>query len=280
MIYVIIPVYNRIEKTIRCLDSILKQNTKDIKIVIVDDASTDNTNQIIKKKYPKVVVLNGTGLLFWTGAIRLGVNYVLNICHQKDWILLANNDVEFDNSCINKLILLSEKYNRKIIVSALSVDLKDKNTVIKTGTIIRSWFFNWNYQILDKYKISDIKNEKEIEANLLTGRCLLHPVDIFSKIGNYASEKLPHYGGDDEFTARAKSFGYRLFVLPSAIVFLDQDNGHKRKEVFLKEFFTSIKSSTNLIYRWRLTRMIVPLYAQPTFYLVSIFKSIIQYFRK
>ena len=125
-----------------------------------------------------------------------------------------------------------------------------------------------------------MKFKKEIEANLLTGRCLLHPVEIFKKIGNYNSEKLPHYGGDDEFTARARSAGYKLFVLPSAIVFLDQDNSHRRKEGFFQELFVNVKSSTNLIYRWRLARMIVPLYAQPTFYLISIIKSIIQYFRK
>lgn len=280
MIYIIIPVYNRIRKTIKCLDSIFKQNRKDIKIIIVDDGSTDKTKKIINDKYSKIIMLNGTGSLFWTGAVQFGINYVLSICHQKDWVLLANNDVEFDNGCIDKLVTLSEKYNRKIIAGALSVDLKDKNTIVKSGTIVKSWFFNLNYQILNKCKISNIKSKKEIEANLLTGRCLLHPVEIFKKIGNYNSEKLPHYGGDDEFTARARSIGFRLFVLPSAIIFLDRDNSHKSKEGFFQELFINKKSSTNLIYRWRLARMIVPLYAQPTFFVISIIKSIIQYFRK
>ena len=280
MIYVVIPVYNRIEKTIRCLDSIFKQNRKDIKVVLIDDSSTDNTRQIINQRYSETIILNGTGFLFWTGAIRLGVNYVLNVSHKNDWVLLVNNDVELDQECIDKLVRFSNKYNRKVIVGALSIDSKDKNTIIKSGTVVRSWFFNWNMQILNKYKLSNIKSKKEVEANLLTGRCLLHPVEIFKKIGNYNSEKLPHYGGDDEFTARARSFGYKLFVLPSAIVFLDQNNSHKSKEGILKEFFISVKSSTNLIYRWRLARMIVPLYAQPTFYIISIIKSIIQFVRK
>lgn len=280
MIYTIVPVHNRINKTVKCINSIYSQNRKDIKIIIVDDASADNTKSIVNEKYPDVIVLNGTGSLFWTGAIKFGVNYVLSICNDNDWILLANNDVEFDNGCIDKLVTLSEKYNRKIIASALSVDLKDKNTVVKSGTIVKSWFFNWNCQILNNCNISNVRSKEEIEANLLTGRCLLHPVEIFKKIGNYNSEKLPHYGGDDEFTARARFAGYKLFVLPSAIVFLDQDNSHRRKEGFFQEHFVNVKSSTNLIYRWRLARMIVPLYAQPTFYLISIIKSIIQYFRK
>lgn len=280
MIYIIIPVYNRINKTIKCINSIHKQNRKDVTIIVVDDASTDNTKKILNEKYSDIIVLNGNGYLFWTGAIELGVNYVLGTCSEKDWILLANNDVEFENDCIEKLVSLSEKYNRKIIASALSVDLKDKKTIIKSGTIIKSWFFNLNYQILNKCNISYALSKNEIEANLLTGRCLLHPIEVFKKIGNYNSEKLPHYGGDDEFTARARSSGYKLFILPSAIVFLDQNKDYRIKENILKEFFISKKSGTNLIFRWRLTRMIVPLYAQPTFYLISIFKSIIQYFKK
>jgi len=280
MIYIIIPVYNRINKTIKCINSIHKQNRKDVKIIVVEDGSTDNTKKIINEKYPEIIILNGTGYLFWTGAIHLGVNHVLSICLEKDWILLLNNDTELENECINKLVKLSEKYNRKTIVGALSVDLKDKNTIIKSGTIVKSWFFNLNHQILNKHNISYAKSKDEIEANLLTGRCLLHPVEIFKEIGNYNSQKLPHYGGDDEFTARARAAGYKLFVLPSAIVFLDQEKAYRTKENILKEFFTSKKSGTNLIFRWRLTRMIVPLYAQPTFYLISIFKSIIQYFKK
>jgi GT2 family glycosyltransferase len=279
MIYIIIPVYNRIKKTINCLNSILDQNRKDIQIIIVNDKSTDNTEYVIKENYPKVTLLYGTGSLFWTGAIELGVNYVLKICSNKDWILIANNDVEFRNDCIDKLIKFSENKNRKVIASALSVDIKDKNTIIKSGTIVRSWFLNWNHQILDKLKISNLNSKKEIEANLLTGRCLLHPVEVFARIGNYNSKMLPHYGGDDEFTARAKSAGYKLFVLPSSVVFLDQDNSYKKKESFVREMFISIKSGTNLIYRWRLARMIAPLYALPSFFFISILKSIIQYLR-
>ena len=54
MIHVIIPVHNRLEFTIDCINSIYKQKQKDkIKIIIVDDGSIDGTSQYIKKKFPK-----------------------------------------------------------------------------------------------------------------------------------------------------------------------------------------------------------------------------------
>ncbi len=46
---IIIPVYNRAEFVGRCLDSILCQNIYDLEIICVNDASTDNTENVLKK---------------------------------------------------------------------------------------------------------------------------------------------------------------------------------------------------------------------------------------
>jgi glycosyltransferase involved in cell wall biosynthesis len=55
---IIVPVYN-VEKYIdRCLSSLVNQTLKDIEIIVVDDASPDNSKKIIDsyvKKYPKKV---------------------------------------------------------------------------------------------------------------------------------------------------------------------------------------------------------------------------------
>ena len=50
MIHIIIPAYNRVTFTVNCLESIKRQvNYKDLNIVLIDDGSTDNTFNIIKK---------------------------------------------------------------------------------------------------------------------------------------------------------------------------------------------------------------------------------------
>ena len=45
---VIIPVYNREEKIKRCINSIINQTYYNIEVVVVDDASTDNTVNVIR----------------------------------------------------------------------------------------------------------------------------------------------------------------------------------------------------------------------------------------
>lgn len=62
-ISIIIPVYNGAQKITRTLDSIVNQNVDDdIEVIVVNDCSTDNTQQVLEeyhgKTYPDLVIVN------------------------------------------------------------------------------------------------------------------------------------------------------------------------------------------------------------------------------
>lgn len=48
MISVILPTYNRAERVRQSIESVLKQSVKDIELIVVDDGSTDNTEDIVE----------------------------------------------------------------------------------------------------------------------------------------------------------------------------------------------------------------------------------------
>ena len=48
---IIVPIYNSEIHLSRCIDSILAQTYTDFEIIIVDDGSSDNTEETIKNKY-------------------------------------------------------------------------------------------------------------------------------------------------------------------------------------------------------------------------------------
>lgn len=49
MITIFTPTYNRKEKLEKLYYSLLEQEDKDFKWLIIDDGSTDNTNDLVKK---------------------------------------------------------------------------------------------------------------------------------------------------------------------------------------------------------------------------------------
>ena len=283
MIHVIIPVYNRIDHTVKCINSLEKQAVKDkLNIIVVDDCSTDNTKNILIKQFPDVKILTGTGLLFWGGAVSYAIDHVLQNSKSNDWVLLVNNDVELSNNTISKLIEFSESNNRKVITGALTVDLNDKKTIIKSGTIVESWFFNKTRHIFNGLNINQLKNKEPIKVDFLTARCLLHPIEVFKIAGNYDSKNFLHYGGDDEFSMRVKKFDYSTFIHPKSLVYLNLNKQKNKIKLNYKRFlfvFFNIKSSSNILNKFRLSIKIVPFYAKLNFFLIGILKSLYIFFK-
>jgi GT2 family glycosyltransferase len=275
MIHILIPTYNRLKFTIECINSLKKQTTSELlNIIVIDDLSQDNTQNYLRKHFPEITILSGTGSYFWTGAVYYGIEHALKISKPKDWLLLVNNDVVLAENTIKKLISISENFDRKAIVGALTLNKSDKRTIIKSGTIVKSWFFNITnhvFQAKDYSKLSK-KDKDYINVDFLTGRCLLHPIEIFSTVGNYDLKNFPHYGSDDEFSMRIKKKNYKTILSLNSIIYL-QNEIDVKKNNFLSTLF-SIKSSSNLTNKFFLTLKIVPWYAKLTYFFIGVIKSI------
>jgi len=284
MIHVIIPVHNRLKCTVACLRSLEGQiNVNDLSIYVVDDASTDGTKDYLKVNFPKIKILDGTGFLYWCGSVLYGIEHVLKISKMGDWVVLVNNDTELSSDAILNLVRLSEKKKRKALVGSLTVSANDRQTIIKSGTVVKSWFFNRTKHIYEGLKLNQISDKDSIEVDFLTGRCLLHPVEIFEKVGHYDAKRFIHYGADDEFSIRVKKFGYSVLLCPQSVVFLKPNEAVLTKTInVIKFFYTffSIRSSSNIINKFRLTIKIVPFYAKITFFLIGIMKSFYIFFKK
>ena len=284
MIHIVIPVHNRLNFTIDCLNSLKKQDIyNQFNLIVVDDGSTDGTSEYLKKNFPEVKILNGDGSLYWGGAINCGIKYVIKIHKVQDWVLIVNNDVEFTVDAISTLIKVSIKEKRKVISSALTLNFEDKKTIITSGTIVKSWLFNDTKHILRGLNINYLTKKSPVKVDLLTGRCLLHPIEIFEIAGNYDCKNFLHYGGDDEFSMRVKKHGYDTLVCPNSIVFLKTRNQEYKKKLSFKSFqftFFNIKSSSNIISKFYFTMRVVPLYAKLSFFIIGVIKSFYIFFKK
>ncbi len=94
---ILISAYNEEDYVERCIKSLLKQTYKDMEIVVIDDGSTDNTLEIVKK-YPSVRIVKqnhlGLGASRNTGAKNA----------QGKMIIFADADLVYDKDYVRKLI--------------------------------------------------------------------------------------------------------------------------------------------------------------------------------
>lgn len=264
MIFICIPVYNRLQHTINCIDSIIRQEkSPDYKIIICDDGSIDGTFDYLTRHYPEVTVLKGSGNLWWTGGTNLCINYALDKAKSDDYIFTLNNDTELFNDTLRKLYLFA-KNNPKSLIGCVSLFYSDLKSIEVTAFQARRKFpFSLYHKPMYEWgkDINSIHSEyKAVDS--LSGKGVLVPVEVFRKIGLYNFEKLPHYHSDTEFVRRAVGAGYTAYIYYRAKLKSHQDlsgvgqiNNAPDIKKFLKSFFV-LRSSNHLTTQYNRAKLI------------------------
>lgn len=234
-IYVVIPVFNRIQYTDKCLQLLKVQTYNNLEIIVVDDNSTDGTKELISEKYPDVKILLGDGQLYWTGSMVLAVDHVLKKAKSTDYVFVLNNDLVFENDLIEQLFTVAQN-NPKTLIQALGSWVYNKNKIQFAGRKMNWWTGKGTCLHLDK-DISDFPKDYIEKSDTLTGRGVLVPVQAFLDVGNY--DKRYQQSGDPEFTRRAAKFGYQLLVSFNCIVYnykpVRKGNINDRETLYLKD---------------------------------------------
>ena len=107
-ISVVIPTFNRGSIVFRAIDSVLRQTLLPSEIIVVDDGSTDNTENLIAAKYPTVSYLK-TENKGVSAARNLGIEEA-----KSEWIAFLDSDDEW----------LSEKLERQVAYLSNEQDYK------------------------------------------------------------------------------------------------------------------------------------------------------------
>jgi GT2 family glycosyltransferase len=245
-------------------------------VLVVDDGSTDSTGEMIKEEFPEVILLEGDGNLWWTGATNLGVECALSQANQNDYILTLNNDTIVKPEYLQCLFDCALNYPKSLIGSIFINEIEE-STVVDAGVRI-----NW---LTAKYtNLAKGRGYKEIlragpliqKVDVLSGRGTLIPIEVFQKIGLYNFQSLPHYGADYEFSHRANIKGYKLLINYEAVSINNVNSIVLNKEIwnlswleFAHSFF-STRSPCNIGYRWNFARLTSPKLLLPSFFLFDI----------
>jgi GT2 family glycosyltransferase len=187
-IAVLITCHNRKEKTLACLDSLFEcdlPNDFVLDVFLVDDGSTDGTNQEVKQKFPQVNIIQGSGNLFWNKGMHLAWE---TAARYKDfeYYLWLNDDVKLFAHAI--LYLLNVPYSSNaIIVGTMKSGIKEITT--------------YGGQDFNNRLISP--NGTPQICTTFNGNFVLIPRIVFRKVGNL-DPIFPHAIGDFDYALRAK----------------------------------------------------------------------------
>lgn len=213
MVYALIPAHNNKPEVLQVLRCLERQRYGDLEVLLVDDGSTDGTGEEVRRRFPRVRVLQGDGQLWWTGANVLGVSDVTERARTGDFILLLNNDVSMDDDYVGELVKCSEHLGRAIVGSTIVDD--ERHDCMVAGLRL-----DRRLRVTEQTDAAAIReSEYDDQVDVLPGRGTLVPLEVFRRIGTFNRRRLPHYGADYEFSIRARRAGFRLAVSHRAKVY-------------------------------------------------------------
>ena len=263
-LYIITPVYNRWLVTNRYLEMVAAQDYKNKTIVIVDDASTDDTQVGLtnwSSKIPELVVIRSIGNAWWGGGINLGLKYVLSRLNDTDCVLFINDDVYFESDLLSKMVEVSEKYPNTII-GAVPVF---NGRIFGGGSRNIFWPLALSYKPVHGKRWPQRDPTDTVLIDFQGANCVLYPAIIVKKNG-FIKESLPHYHGDGEYSHRAIRNGFEsrlalkvpVFLRPEETGLFNNPFGDYKMSDLWRSLF-AIKSINHLKSRWEFAKAVVPI---------------------
>lgn len=273
-LWVCIPVHNRVQLTLNCLESLHKQDIGDYTVIVCDDGSTDGTAEAIARRYPDTVVVRGDGNLWWTAATNRCVEQALTQASDGDCIITLNNDLELRPDYLRCLADAAKRYPRSLITSAV-YDINNGQLV--SSGYRQSWITGSAVAI--NPDVDHLPNDPDMAwATHASGRGTLIPVSAFRSIGMFDEKHLPHYGADYDFSYQARRAGFNVYVCFSARVYsyiAETGMTTVRSLSFwrgLYQYLTSRKSPANLSVRWWFAVRNCPKWLLPSYLLLDLLR--------
>ncbi len=207
MISVIIPNYNGEKIISNCLDALRNQRLDNIEIIVIDNASSDKSPEIIKK-YPVVYIQNNENVGF-AAAVNQGIKAA-----RYEYVFLLNSDVVIEENTLE--VLYQYLHNRPSFFSVQPKMMQyyDRDLIDDMGDIYTQ--FGWAFQLGHGLGASHYQESRETFS--CCAGAALYRKSVFDTIG-YFDERFFAYMEDVDIGFKAKRQGFKNFVNAEATVY-------------------------------------------------------------
>jgi len=209
-VYILLPVHNRLDITRKFVDSFLKQTFQDYHLLLIDDGSTDGTEEMVRERVAaeKLTVIKGKGNWWWAGSLQQGINWLKkHDVKPSDIVLMINDDVTFKPDFLKNGVEFIRQHPNSLLLPRFYDAEKDE--IIETGVKA------------DLQHLSFVVADSPEDINCLSTRGLFMRWDVCRAIGGFHPQLLPHYASDYEFTMRAGRKGFSLRTSPEVYIVPD-----------------------------------------------------------
>ena len=215
-IYIIIVTYNAMKWAEKCFSS-LRKSSISVKTIVVDNGSTDGTQEYVKTNFPEVHFIQSPENLGFGKANNIGIEIAYKA--GADFFYLMNQDAWIFENTFSELIKLYENYENKEeigIISPMHLDGSEK--------LLDFHFERYLARSVEKNRIISelfLNSERNfVEVDFVNAAHWFLPKATIEKVGGF-NPYFFHYGEDNEYVNRLRFHGKKILLCPESKVVHD-----------------------------------------------------------
>lgn len=220
LIYICLVNYNGYEDTIECIESLKNITYENYKIIIVDNASTDNSYEILKKLYNNYGIASGCDIIANdnNGGFSVANNIAIRhaIKNGAEYVLLLNNDTVVKPELLDELLKSFQRNKDAGIVGGKIYHYDNSSLIDHAGGDIDLVKYTTSHYGLNQLDNENYNFEKEV--GFISGCLMLIKREVFEKVGFLPEEYFMYYE-DTDFCLKAKEKGYKLIYNPKGVIY-------------------------------------------------------------
>ena len=209
LVSVIVLNYNAGELLLNCIESIKKSAYKNLEIIVVDNISTDKSQEVCKEKYPDIKLIQNNENFGYCEGNNIGIRVA-----KGDYITILNPDTIVESNWIEELISAYNKFGEGLY-QPKHLSLNEKTVYMSAGNMLNIFGFGY---AREKGKKDQNQFNKIEEINYASGTCLFTSSNVLKKVGLF-DPFIFLYHDDLDLGWRASQLGIKSYYVPTSIIY-------------------------------------------------------------
>jgi GT2 family glycosyltransferase len=215
VIDVIVPNYNGIHHLAICFDALRRQmRHADMRVVMVDDASTDDSVAFVRANYPEVHII----VMPQNGGFVASCNAAI-AASQAEYVVLLNNDTEVTPIWLAELVGALEQHPEYDIAASKLMLFDRRDVIHSAGDFYRVDGIPGNRGVWQNDALQYQMQEEVFGACAGASAYRRRVIDMVSVDGHFFDPDLVMYCEDVDLNLRARLHGLRTVFVPTAVVY-------------------------------------------------------------